>query len=417
MKQLFNHLNIDNYTVETSSTRSVYKIKWAGDRKSLLNDIEAFLKTFKFPYQRHQFSHYSSVGHIQWEDNFFVVKPLKGATENLQIKASTLASQGTLEVLDLFGEKDVECYTFKTARQLQDSIYKTLSDNPNVSNRILESINMFFVSSVLKWHPDILSSEKNELGKYLGEVLIGYLALAGELDAPFLNGKAKKFIIPVSSCFSGVDCAIITKNDELIPISNKFGIGAKASFFSNLLPTILAFEKKIPRGASVLRNIVAIAKLFPNPERKAKEIVYEYGCRHVLKIPVVDSYQVYRDIVAEKITKPTKTVLKQIGHVASPTVKAFLKKSKHFSSVTGFFCRRFATDLNENESSLEFLKELLAKKDFYQANLNIAKWLKGTIEYSFTQSGEIDLTFIGVKSSLSDIAAKQGLVNYQIKTL
>jgi hypothetical protein len=415
--KIFKSLNIDHYTVETTKTRNIFKIKCGGNRKEFLDQIETFLHSNEVDFHREIRSYLSSYGHIQIDNNFLLAKPIKGATENLHIKASGLASEGKLEILELFGEKDVECYTFTKGSELIKSIANHLFGNPHISAPIQNTCLHLLNSDELFWEPDVLPSEKNELGKYLGEVLIGQLALEGKLNAPFLKGKAKKFIIPVSSCFSGVDCAIITKNDVVVPISNKFGIGARASFFTNLLPTILAFEKKIPRNATVLKNIVSVAKQFANPERKAKEIVYGYGCKFVLGVDVEDPYQIYRDIVARRISKPTREVIKLISEDRNPLITSMLTKQNNYSSVTGFLCRKFADDLNTSPASLDFLKGLLAKKDFFQANLNITKWNKGIIEYSFTQSGEIDLTIIGDKSSLSDIAAKQGLVNYLIRTL
>ena len=59
--------------------------------------------------------------------------------------------------------------------------------------------------------------------------------------------------------------------------------------------------------------------------------------------------------------------------------------------------------------------DVLAGKEFYQANLNIDRWKKGEIIYSLTKSGDVSINIIGSKSAITDIDAKQGLINYELK--
>jgi hypothetical protein len=94
------------------------------------------------------------------------------------------------------------------------------------------------------------------------------------------------------------------------------------------------------------------------------------------------------------------------------SVLDLLTHQNGYASITGYFTRTIATDLNNCPNSIEFLKELIAGKKFYQANLNIQKWMKGEVEYNYVSSGKVNLKIFGDKSPLTDITAKQGLVNY-----
>ena len=87
----------------------------------------------------------------------------------------------------------------------------------------------------------------------MGELLIGYLALiGGSGSAPW--GKAKRFLIPADPSFCGVD-SWIDDGETVWPVSSKFGHGAAASVFSNILPLA------IRRGATgVLGELVAASR-------------------------------------------------------------------------------------------------------------------------------------------------------------
>jgi hypothetical protein len=402
----------DLYTVETSPKRTMIRIQTAGDRRALLLQLAITLEGTYLAKSSH-----SSAGATVVDNFVIIAKPIKGATENLHIKASGLASHGTQETLDIFGYEDVPCYTFTDWTQIAQSISDELCTNPNVSESIWGSFDIYFQDFLyyptgFNWSDDILPSEKNELGKYLGELLIGMLAFNDMV--PIVKDPVK-FIVPNSSCFSGIDCAIMQYDRKLVPISNKFGQGAKASFFTNLLPKIVSQKKRIKKSWA-LWKVLKAAEMADFDERRAKEIVYNYGVR-ALGLDIEEPYEVFKSIVNGKLAgRDVRSVVAAIRRGnPSDSVLSLLKPEHGYSSITGYFTRRLARDLNNCPASIEFLKELIAAKDFYQVNLNPSKWMKGEIEYKYVPSGNVSLTMMGDKATLSDLGAKQGLVNYLMK--
>lgn len=407
-------LGVDLYTVETSPKRTLIRIQTASDRRALLLQLAITLEGQYLPK-----SSYSSAGATVVDNFVILAKPIKGATENLHIKASGLACRhGAMETLDLFGYENVPCYTFTDWTQLACSISDELYENDAVRESIWETFADYFANfwdepTRFKWIEDILPSEKNELGKYVGELLIGMLSFHHMV--PIVKDPVK-FIVPNSSCFSGIDCAIMQYDKQLVPISNKFGQGAKASFFTNLLPKIVSQKKRIKKSWA-LWNVLKAAEMADFDERRAKEIVYNYGVRTTLGLDQAEPYEVFRSIIAGNVTgRDVRSVVAAIRRSdASDNIRALLRPEHGYSSITGFFTRRLARDLNNCPKSIDFLKELIAAKDFYQVNLNPSKWMKGEIEYKYVPSGNVSLTLMGDKATLSDLSAKQGLVNYSMK--
>ena len=87
-----------------------------------------------------------------------------------------------------------------------------------------------------------------------------------------------------------------------IPISSKYGVGAKAAFFGNLLPAGIKNYTDIRVGNSVFSQLAKTAKTINitaktlEGNRGAKEILYEYGIRSILGInrqKVPRTYDVY----------------------------------------------------------------------------------------------------------------------------
>lgn len=349
----------------------------------------------------------------------------KGATENLMIQSDKLIRHGKLEVRTLNGQ-DVRCAVFTTAEQLQDSILKGLKENRNVGPHIYDAVQDYFDSDNLKklnWSDSFRPSDINELGKYLGELIIGVIVLRGKRDGKFssdifANQKIKEFIVPDDPSFSGVDSAFVKEDGSLIPISSKLGAGAKASFFTNFLPKVIdktnLKESVIKDIASSARDVgVTYAKLVA--KRGAKEITYEYGIRNILGIKsnvVRDTYQVFTDIKKNDMTKETLLVIEAVKNNSAIEKNI---KDKLPLSMTAAFSREIARRLNSDKASLDIIASVLAGKDFYQANLDINRWKQGEVFFRLLQSGKASTTFIGYKSAISDIEANQGLVNYELK--
>lgn len=403
--QILQKLSVDNYTTEETKTTIRLRIIWPENRVLLLDNIEKELIQLGFALTRPQSSSQSKkVGHIRCGGILFVVKPAGGATENLKLKSTHLAKSGRIEFLLLNGKKDVECFTFQKAEDLASSILQEFKDNPRVGLPIIKTFQKYFDGSSIdtfKWNPDVLPSEKNELGKYLGELLIGYQSLKQK--------TVKKFVVPNSSRFPGIDCAIIDKDNKTIGISNKFGTGGKSSFFTSILQKVLI--KKIPKGARTLKRLATLATKIDSP----REIVYEWGIRSFLgftKNEVPDTHQIFKDLATKKISKTTKMVLdraKQFCFVEK--FGQYLTAKEGYSSLTNYFGFELANQLSKNAEGMEFMHKAL---NFLQASLNISKWVKGEIFYTVNQSSKMKLQIQAGKSSTSDLHTKQGLITFSL---
>lgn len=349
----------------------------------------------------------------------------KGATENLKIQSDKLIRSGNFEVRTLNGQ-DIRCAVFTNAKQLENSILTALKENKNVGPHIYDAVQDYFKSEDLKsfdWNDAFLSSDINELGKYLGELIIGVIVLRGRSDGKFSTNifsgqKIKEFIVPDDPSFSGVDSAFVRQDGSLIPISSKLGAGAKASFFTNFLPKVIS---RTGMGDTVLNEIaqtarsININKTILDAKKGAKEITYEYGIRKILGIgpnKIKNTYQVFLDAKNRKNTKEVILVVEEINKnsMIDKKVKDLLPLS-----ITSAFSREIARRLNNDNKSLDIITEVLAGKNFYQANLDLARWKKGEVFFKLLPSGQSKVSFIGSKAAINDLEAKQGLVNYELK--
>lgn len=351
----------------------------------------------------------------------------KGATENLGITSDKLIKGGKIQNRVLNG-LPVNCAVFSSKRELSESILNGLKGNLKVGPQVFDAVKDYLGSDLTKfnWQQGIQDSDINELGKYLGELVIGVCVLGKKFSPVFSENifagkQIKEFIVPDDPSFSGVDSAFVLNDGTLIPISSKLGAGAKASVFTNLLPKVMGSKKAM--GDSVIKQLADSAKKIGisiedlNAKRGAKDIVYEYGVRKILKlsqVEVPDPYQVFRDIKQNpnKLSKSAKAVVDAIKK--NPNIDENVK-AKLPMSVTSAFCREIARRLNEDEASQKIVTEILAGKNFYQANLDLIKWKKGEVYFKLLLSGNANVGFVGNKAATDDLEAKQGLVNYELK--
>jgi hypothetical protein len=298
-----------------------------------------------------------------------------------------------------------------------------LKANKNVSEQIVEVFEDYFDKGTLTWD-GVSDTEINELGKYVGEVLIGYLALKNNNDSfskAFYTDRISKFIVPTDPSFAGIDSFLITNKNQIVPISSKFGRGALASFFTNLLPKAIKYSK-IPSSelakivASAARAKVDAATL--ETKRGSKEVLYEHGVNTILKLNISNPISVYKDIVEngknlKKLKSDTKEVISAIQ--AYKGVDSKITSVLPFS-VTAFFSRETAKRLNSDKVSVSYMLEILASKNFWQANLDISKWKNGVIYFQMVSSTTSTINISGGKAAISDITASQGMLNYEVKT-
>lgn len=358
-----------------------------------------------------------------------------GATENLKITASTLLRRAPTEMRVLNGI-DVKCSVFKNPYDLQNSILGGLRENRNVGSHIYDAVEDFFnLPSVdrFEWSDSFQDYEINELGKYLGELIIGVVVMRnktlGKFSEDIFSGEdIIEYIVPIDPSFSGIDSifvkktslnsAFVKRDGGIIQISSKLGTGAKASFFSNLLPRMIDKQNSKNR---VIDDIVisarsaGITKSILQAKKGAKHIAYEYGIREFLGIDsrqIKNTYQVFVDAKKKNITSEVSLVMESLRN--NPKVDKKIKDQLPLS-ITAAFSREMANRLNNDKESLDYIVEALSGKNFYQANLDINRWKKGEVYFRILPSGKSNVSFIGNKAAINDIDARQGLVNYELK--
>lgn len=300
----------------------------------------------------------------------------------------------------------VKCYVFHDGETLLQTI-KRNAELIKIDSHLLETIRGL---PAVRWSDNALEQERKRLGVYLGELLIGYQALVGETGlAPW--GKASRFLIPCDPSFCGVD-SWIDDGETVWPVSSKFGHGAAASVFSNILPLA------IKRGATgVLGELVAASKdagvTAENLLNKtgSKDVLYHYGMRTVLKVNIGNPVSIFTAVKNghhhPRLIDVTEAI--RIHPFASDQIKAALP-----NSITSFFCRALAANMEACPETKEQFIDILCDKSYIQANLAVDRWLAGVIEFRFTESGDSFLRIIGNKSAISDITCKQGMVNYRL---
>lgn len=360
-------------------------------------------------------------------------KPGRESVARLNILAEDFINKGTNanEILPS-GKEPVK--VISNIQQIRDGVLDGLRKKGKKYPLVIEKFENYFDSGDYTKIDlsDISETHVNELGTYFGEILFGLLVLSGQTNGTinpniFTGKKPKDVLVPTDPAFLGVDSFIRMNDGKLFPISSKYGVGAKASFFGNLLPKGIEYYSKIQNSRSIFSMIAKTAKQLnitaDNLEKKrgAKEILYEFGIRNILGIPpskVRNTYKVYTDLKGNKSNKETDIVLDAIknykGEIeGNQGINAIIDELP--KSTTSFFSRSISMKLMKEKKSIDQMKEILAGKNFYQANLNDTKWKKGEVYFSLINTGEIELKIIGSKAAINDIDAKQGMINYELK--
>lgn len=350
-----------------------------------------------------------------------IAKPLKGgASEKLRINATNLTYGANVETVTLMN-KTFEAKVFSSATDLSVIIQNSLDKHDLIPNYLKQNVSQYLQQRTFKtinWDDNVSDSEKNELGKYLGELIIGLMGLNGEISIPgtLSANEVDSFVVPDDPSFSGVDSLFIRKKDgSIVAISSKFGVGAKASFFSNLLPTMVKNRQMVSsRTLKILTDIVIKNSL--NPSKQGKEILYTFGINHILGLKINNPMQVYYDIIKGKETEEVKMVLDKIKSKRWNLEGDYNKVIKLLPmSLTSFFSRSISYLLNNDKDAIDDMIKVLGVKDYWQANLDINSWKKGNVKFSFKRSGKAELTIIGSKAAIGDIKGSQGMLNYLLK--
>lgn len=309
------------------------------------------------------------------------------------------------------GDK-IKSFHFDSVKQLEESILKGMDSNESL-RELKDSVENFFQTGKFKWPSGTTRQATNALGVYLGELLSGWVALSGKTKhisgAHPLKEKATDFWLPDDPSFSGVD-SFITTPKTVIGVSSKAGVGAAASYFTN----VAAPAKK---RSNITRTKTTLAKLasHPNPAR-AKEVVYDWGVNTLLKLNINQPHKLI-DVV--KKGEPSTDLARVIAGVQE-AMKPYLndaparERLQHLPETLSA-CFNYLLAKKLEEDSLDQTLEVLGVKSFWQFNLDQTAFHKGELRFTCVKSGDAEVKLVYRKSPPRQIESRQGWVNYEIK--
>jgi hypothetical protein len=321
----------------------------------------------------------------------YIEKPKKdkGATETLKIYTSSLITLGEDIEFEWNGNK-ILAKRFKNKDLLKESIIHGLFDNHYIHEELKEDLFSLIKNNKreVHWNAGNDIHELNEVGKYLSETLFAL----NSLDV------YQEVLFPVSSNSRMIDSFLI-KNQEVVPVSNKYGKGAKASLF-NLFECFQYTED------SEISNFYKLS-LDSDSNRHA---VYKYGLRTLLKKDY--SYQeIFDSIISNTPSKEKDEVAEFIkNNTQNKRIIEFLP-----NSITSYFCRKIAKRINHCNKSLDLIKETFNSLQIKQLVLNNKLWKKGEIKFSLTNMHDSSFIIYGNKSAINNPYAPHGLLNYEIR--
>lgn len=328
----------------------------------------------------------------------FIQKPKreKGPTENLRIYAKDLGIWGKKESL-YWRQELIECLSFVNSVSLKGSILYSLQKNKNISKEIISQVEKRLdnLDKKLFWDACVDYHEINEIGKYLNEVLIGVKLLS--------ERKIDKFMIPVSQTYPGIDSFGI-KDNKTIPISSKYGEGARSQLFGLLGKLPQANFTPRTRNSQLYRLIVSYSKV-----SSQKMAVYDYALRKLLQLDYdIDTvYEALQNNVMISEVKAIKSlIMKTCSHEKV--------KDAFPNSVTSWLERLTIEALNACPMSVEVIKEHLEDMNLHQYHLDKNKWHDGEILYLEKQTWKCPFIFQVGKSLLNNLEANRGLLCYKI---
>ena len=379
------------------------------------------------------------------------IDKVKDGRATMQIESSKLINLGEDIIVDsLNGQSNVPCKAFRTSTDLAKSIISGLENEPSVPDYITEQFLEYFANDLLDgikgitWNAGIGDKEKNSLGAYLGELLIGYMALSKDPAAfnvpEIVAYEIDYFAVPTDPSFPGIDSFIQYKNRGTNTaggkylISSKAGKGAKASIWNNVMPLVVGMKKKnsaawkaLDRN-SILKKLVSSFESVPNAAANGKKVVYHFGVNHILNYAsnVNDAYTLFTQLKSGRLNAENSSLVQTARQVqgnlnkqhypeASKTdVKSNLNASGA-KAMTIFFSRYIADELMRDPGAVNLILSCLSGKKFYQANLSMSRWRRGEILFTTTHVTNTTIKITGSKSATNNLDANQGTVNYELQ--
>lgn len=336
----------------------------------------------------------------------FLAKPQvsRGPTDRLLIKPHHFIEYGHARVIH-----GAPVRVFKSYRMLQDSIMRGLDRAATIDDNIQSIFSrLFYQDGNIEWG-DIRQSDKRELGKCLGELLVGVELLRGNWNSFDIKpvDKVDAYCFPENHRHPGADGFLIS-GDKLTKISHKFGRGASASFFSNILPTAIkdGISDGIIGDLTRASDRAGVTRAELKSGRGSKKVLYEYMINDVMKLGIEDTSQIHQSIKSGA-GGASILVVDAVRGLANSTISDQLP-----NSITSYFCREAADRLNNCQFSMSEARRILNTTNTWQAHMVTSAWDSGAIKYKMLDMEKAPFKFIGYKSALTDIDCGQGMINY-----
>lgn len=377
-------------------------------------------------------------------------KPREGTWKSWTTTASKLAAGTRLETLDyLNGQADVACRIFTDADAMGTSILSGLESSAGTPDHVLEQVSDFFidnmhvtgtqVSNKFNWLPSMHEKDKKLLGIYLGELLPGYFALKNRYGADIFSERIiheglSQFVLPDDPAFGGIDSAFIYSNGSRACISSKFGEGAEASIWNNIMPLVV--DNKSENGISglsresIVKQLIRTCESVSDYKSKGRKAVYYCGVREIMKNNVVDPETFFSELKRGSLSPDSASLFREIVAKVNELktqpgynqLSSFSNRKVTMNSITSVFSRMIADRLNMEVSSTPALqirlKSILAGKSFFQLHMDSRKFLNtGEVYFQVKKSSKVGLIFKGDKSAIdsaTSLDAGNGTVNYRL---
>ena len=378
-------------------------------------------------------------------------KPKGGSWKTWSTTASKLAEGTILQTLDyLNGQANVACRIFTDADQIATSVMSGLESSASTPDHVLEQVLDFFmdnmdvtgsqVSNKFNWIPAIHENDKKRLGIYLGELLPGYFALKNRYGTDIFSERIiheglSQFVVPDDQSFGGIDSAFIYSSGSRACISSKFGEGAEASVWNNIMPLVIAnkSEQGISGMAknSMIKQLIRSCESVSGYQRKGRETLYYCGVKEIMGNNIVNSEDFFNELRRGSLSSESASLFEHIVSKVNELktqpgykqLSTFRNRNVSIRSVTAVFSRiiadRLNMELSSNPSFGMILKSILAGKTFFQLHMDDRKFLNsGEIYFKVLKSSKVNITFKGDKSAVdseTSLEAGSGTLNYKLE--
>ena len=295
------------------------------------------------------------------------------------------------------------------------------------------------VNNKFNWIPGIHEKDKKLLGIYLGELLPGYFALKNRYGADIFSERIihegfSQFVLPDDPAFGGIDSAFIYTNGSRACISSKFGEGAEASIWNNIMPLVVANKSESGISGlsrqSIVKQLIRTCESVSDYKSKGRKALYYCGVKEIMENNIVDPEKFFTELKQGTLSSESASLFQEIrkkvdelkSQPGYKQLSTFSNRKVTLNSITSVFSRIVADRLNMEASSTPAfemrLKSILAGKSFFQLHMDDRKFLNtGEIYFQVKKSSKVNVIFKGDKSAIdsaTSLDAGNGTVNYRL---